>query len=85
MMAMTGAAGHGSGSECNIGDARGKQTNRVERPGEAFHADRRQQPVRGLEADDAAIGGGPDHRASGLAAERERQHAGRHRSGGTRR
>ncbi len=41
--------------------------------------DARDQAVARLEAVDAAIGRGPDHRAVGLGAERQRQHVGRDR------
>src|SRR3981189_2618920 len=56
----------------HTGAAGGKQPDCVERPGKALHADRRQQPIGRLEADDAAERGGTDDRAAGLAAQRER-------------
>ena len=45
------------------------------------HAGARDEPVGRLEAVDAAERRRPDHGAAGLAAERERHHAGRHRGG----
>ncbi len=50
-----------------------------------LHADCRQQPERRLVSGDAAISRGPDHRAAGLGAERNRQHARRDRGRGARR
>ena len=61
------AAADGGGGEGHVGDARREQARGVEMPGHAFHADGRQQPVRRLEAGDAAVARGPDHRAAGLA------------------
>ena len=45
-------------------------------PGDVLDAGRRDQPIRRLEAGDAAKRRRPDHRARGLGAERDRQHAG---------
>ncbi len=53
-----------------------EQTDRIERPGKDFDADRRQQPIGRLDRGDAAERGGADHRAAGLRTDRERDHAG---------
>src|ERR1700756_5430220 len=50
-------------------------------PGETFHADRRQQPVRRLEARNPTESRWANHRAPGLAADADREHPGRNRRG----
>src|ERR1700675_523385 len=45
-------------------------------PGDVLDAGGRDQPIGRLEAGDATERRRPDHRARGLAAERDRQHAG---------
>ena len=52
------AAGDGGGGEGHVGDAGGEQAGGVEMPGDVFHADRRHQPIRRLEAGDAAEAAG---------------------------
>ena len=47
-----------------------------------MHAVDRDEPVRPLDADDAAVRGGAQHRADRLRAERQRHHAGGDRRGG---
>ena len=53
----------------DVGDARGEEAGRVERPGKGLHADRRQQAEARLVAGDAAKGGRADDRAAGLRAD----------------
>ena len=57
------------------GKVRGEQAEGVERLGHQEHAAGGDPPVRGLEADHAAVGGRPDHRAAGLGAQGERAEA----------
>ena len=52
-----------------------KEAKLIQRARQLQHAGARDQPVRRLEAVDAAERRRPDHRAVGLAAERERHHA----------
>ena len=73
---------HPGRGESDIGDARTEHAGGVEMPRHVFDADRRDQPVRRLEAGDAAKRGGPDHRTRRLRAEGDRHHAGSDRGGG---
>ena len=73
------AARRGSPSS-RRGTARCRSTERAMMPtvsrrlGVDLHAGRREQAEARLEADDAAIGRRPDHRAAGLRADRQRHH-----------
>jgi hypothetical protein len=70
------AAGDRRGDEGDVGYTGAKHAGGVEMPGDVLDAGRRDQPVRRLEAGDAAERRWPDHRARGLGAKRDRQHAG---------
>ena len=63
----------------DVVDRAGEQADVIEGARELEHSGARNQAMRRLESVRAAERGRPDGRAVGLAAERERHHAGRHR------
>ena len=80
-----GPAGHRRKPAREILDAGREQPDGVERPRITLHADRRQHPVGRLYRGRAAERRRPDHRAAGLRSQRQRNHAGAHRRGRSRR
>ena len=70
-----------AGEPRGVGDRAAEGAERVEPRAEALDAGGRRPAVAGLEADDAAERGGPDHRAGGLRAVGDRHHPGRDRGG----
>ena len=70
------ATGDGGRCERDIGYSGGVKADGVEMPGQTFHADSGDQPVRRLEARNAAKGRWTYDRARRLTAERNRHHPG---------
>jgi hypothetical protein len=70
---------HRRAEQRNIVHRARHDADRIEGLGVDPHAGRRKQPEARLEPDDAAIGGRPDHRATGLRADGERHHEVGHR------
>ena len=68
----------------HIGGGGGEEAHRVQRGRKRHRAFEREQAEAGLEAADAAEGGGTEHGAQGLRAQREGDHAGRHGGRGAR-
>ena len=64
------------GEQCNVVDRTREQPDMIERARQRERAVARNQPMRRLETDDAAIRRRANGRAVGLAADRERHHVG---------
>ncbi len=71
---LVGDRHHRSAEQRDVVDRARHDPDRVERLGIGVHARRREHIEARLEADDAAIGRGTDHRAAGLRADRQRHH-----------
>ena len=71
-------ASHGRQEHGAVVHAPRQDAGVIEAPGQRKHATLADAAVGWLEADDTVVGGGAQHRAGGLAAERDRDRARRH-------